>query len=130
MTHYKTICMNGNYVDGRLEGDLFSNETIWKNLYSIFKDGVDEYNLLFYTPDAVHSVGFDLDTIEQYWNVEYEIDKNYHGRTFTYLIFHPRLICIKYGVLEIRSKEDIRWLRMMIHNSLYVMNKTQRGNTK
>lgn len=113
--------------------------------YSIFEiENIDEIRTLFYTDykgqpiseptvnsmnlliagtSGVHGSGVSLDEVEQGWDDEEEG----YGHSVTLLVIHPRLVCLKYGDVEI-EKSDIPWLRKVITKSIEALTESQKGN--
>lgn len=120
--------MEGDSIDGRYTR-RYENEEKWKNLYDLFKNGVDEFNLIIGSTGGVHGTSFTLDDIEKHWDIVDDKDDNYYGRDFTYLVIHPRICVLRYGNIKMRTLDDIRWLRQLITNSVYVLQKDQYNNT-
>lgn len=128
LPHYKVIDMEGDSVNG-IYKRKYSNTEKWKNLHDLFERGVDELNLIIGSTSGVHGTSFTLDDIEKHWDITDEEDKNYYGRYFTYLAIQPRLCVLRYGNIEMRTIDDIKWMRQLITNSVYVLGKHQHNNT-
>lgn len=82
---------------------------------------VDEMNFLLIGTDGVHGTGKTIDELEQEW------DNEDYGHSLTMLIVHPRLVCLKFGDIEV-NREDIPWLREVSKLSLKAVKEIFKGN--
>lgn len=94
----------------------------------LFENGPDELNWLFLSTSGVHGDNTTLDMLEANWDEPYGSD-NYCGHNVTVLVHQPRLVCSRYGHLEIQ-REDIPWLRTMATLTIEAVIKSQQGNVE
>lgn len=97
------------------------------HLKEIFKNGADELNWLVASTSGIHGGYTKLDDIEQTWELDPEDEKS-NGKHITLLVIQPRLCVLKYGEIQIHDKEDIKWLRGIISQSIEMIKKSQKGN--
>ena len=116
--------LHGNYVAHYNVAELDNIQQV----KDIFVDGTDEMNWLFLSTSGVHGSYTTLDELEKFWD-EPEDSENYHGHYITILVYHPRMVCSKYGDIEI-SREDIPWLRQMVTLTIEAIKESQVGNLK
>lgn len=79
-------------------------------LKEFFKSGVDELNFILFSTSGVHGT---------YTSIE-EAEKN-PGDAITYLIVHPRLVCLRYGNVTPETPEDFEFLKKLRSDSWNVI---------
>lgn len=93
-----------------------------EGLRSIFPKGkADEFNVCIFSTSGVHGM---YTTIEE---AEIEFWKNQRGETdedgneftpeVTFLIIHPRIVCLRYGNCRPQSAEDFEYLKKLRQTS-------------
>lgn len=101
--------------------NVFSSETIkgMEALRAIFPEGAaDAMNLCVFSTSGVHG---DYSTIEEVENwVLRQIpthsepgDDPWGPSDLTFLIIHPRLVCLRYGLCEPKTEDDFHFLRLL-----------------
>jgi len=88
-----------------------------EDLKKVFPDGkADEYNWCFLSTSGVHGLCTTLDDIEEF------------PEDITVLVVHPRLVCLRYGNIQIISKDDVEWLRGLVRSTIDAVGESQMGN--
>lgn len=100
MSHYKIISIK--------------SEDAMNFIRNIFPDAKpDCMNLIVFSTSGVHGT---YNTIEEAEACIGRTDEDaVHDVTFT--IYHPRLVCLKYGVVEIKTGEDAAFLKLLRERS-------------
>ena len=83
-------------------------------LKRIFPDGhADELNLCLFSTSGVHGLYNSIDESEKAFNRGSKDEPV----SITYLIIHPRLVCMRYGNCEPSTKDDYIFLRKLMDSS-------------
>lgn len=78
-------------------------------LRTMFPQGVcDEMNLVLFSTSGTHGTGITIEDAELHF-----AGKHPGYPQITFLIIHPRLVCMKYGVCEPRNAEDLLFLKSL-----------------
>jgi len=111
-------------------------------LKEIFPEGeANDMNFVMFSTSGIHGTHFDLDDIEESLkkygdepdflrNVDKDdtdVPDDYIRNYLTILVIHPRLVQLKYGVIEV-ILEDIPYLRKLAKSSVEVFEATQKCN--
>lgn len=84
-----------------------------EELRQLFPDGVaDEMNFVLFSTSGVHGSYETLEDIKK--------TKGKYGHKITVLVVQPRLVCLRYGHLEI-YKKDLKWLSKLRRSSKKAM---------
>jgi len=110
----------------------FENLKTIEDIKKHFPDGkCNEMNLFMASTSGVHGSYTTLDDIQKCYdkgcNCEEYDGFEGHDFTLTVMIFHPRLVCIKYGNIEVAEK-DIPYLRGLVASSVDAFDESQTGN--
>jgi hypothetical protein len=92
-------------------------------LRAMFASGeADEYNAVLFSTSGVHGMYTTIEEAEADWlrgNKDEEGEPSTPHVTF--LIVHPRIVCLRYGNCEPRSAEDFAWLKHLRASSWAVL---------
>jgi hypothetical protein len=100
-------------------------------LRAMFPDGkADEYNAVLFSTSGVHGM---YTTIEEAEAAVQRGNKDEDGEDWephvTFLIVHPRIVCLRYGNCEPKTPEDFAYLKKLRESSWVVFNDTGREET-
>ena len=116
--HYRVIKIDG------------TPDQQWDTIKNIFADGPDDMNWVIGSTSGIHGTYNSLDSIEKDWDeaAAHPRHENHHQRYFTLLVIHPRMVCLVYGHIFMRTLEDVKWMRQAITHSLIHIRESQNGN--
>lgn len=104
--------------------NIFSIEGGIDALRSFFPYGeANDLNLVLFSTSGVHGSYTTLDDIEAgilKYGIAPEFDEwpdDYHGTSVTVLIIQPRIVCLRYGNVDIKSAEDLEFLKKLRESS-------------
>lgn len=88
-------------------------------LRQLFPDGeANELNMVLFSTSGIHGTYFTIEDVEQDMKEE---EINNCSRKVTFVVIHPRIVCIRYGNVEPRTPNDILWLKNLRASSLRCM---------
>ena len=81
-------------------------------LRSIFPEGkADELNVCLFSTSGVHGTYITIEEVEDFINNPNA--ENEGCDTVTFLVIHPRIVCMRYGNCEPKTKEDFSFLKKL-----------------
>jgi hypothetical protein len=86
-------------------------ENTMESLRIFFEDGANEMNFILFSTSGVHGT---YTTIE---DAESE-----PGEAVTFLIVQPRIVCLRYGQVVPKTKEDFDYLKKLRQQSWKIVN--------
>lgn len=93
-----------------------------------FPDGkADDMNWLFLSTSGVHGSYKNLNDFE---NEAYrkELEEEDIPFAITVLVIRPRTVVALYGEIEVKTKEEVEFLRRLVRTTIKHVELTQRGN--
>ncbi len=93
----------------------------------VFPEGkANKLNWFVASTSGVHGTYTTLDKIEK--SLSLPIDDEERFTELTCLIIMPRMVCVTYGCIEVKSQEEVDFLRKLITSSIEQIAKTQAQN--
>jgi len=93
-------------------------------LRAMFPDGVaNELNFVLFSTSGVHGTYNTIEEAERALTGERDDEGEELCTEVTFLIVHPRLVSLRYGVLEPYNSDDIEYLKKLRGSSFEVMTK-------
>ncbi len=86
----------------------------------------DSMNWLFLSTGGIHGHYGVLDEVEERWDEPDTEDDHHHN--ITVLVVKPRMVMMHYGTIELRSMDDIQFLRERVTETLDAVAFSQIGN--
>lgn len=93
-------------------------------LRDLFEDGeADELNLCLFSTSGVHGTYNTIEKAEKHLSG----DGSKGHPDITFLIIHPRLVCLRYGEVRAQTADDIAFLKKLRASSWRVLQEIGRG---
>ncbi len=90
-----------------------------ESLYTMFPEAnADDVNFVLFSTSGVHGTSNTIEEAENFLNGENP--EGFNGITF--LIIHPRLVSLRYGICNPKNKEDIDFLKKLRTSSFEIIN--------
>lgn len=89
-------------------------------LKEVFSDGkADEMNFCLFSTSGVHGMYTTIEEVESSLQVAPCNRKRdeYYPEEVTFVIIHPRVVCIRYANVKVRSMEDVDFLKALRQSS-------------
>jgi len=84
-------------------------------LRAMFQNGANELNMVLFSTSGVHGTYTTIEEIE----ASIRGDQSTDGlRWLTFLVLHPRLVALRYGLCRPETLDDIAWLKALRASSL------------
>jgi len=91
---------------------------------ALFPEGqADELNFILFSTSGVHGTYNNIEDAEHYLNGDKDEDGDEYCQGVTFLIVHPRLVALRYGVCEPQNKYDIEYLKKLRESSHEIIRK-------
>jgi hypothetical protein len=92
-------------------------------LRQIFPDAeADEMNVVLFSTSGIHGTYTSIEEAERVINGILKPEDGYSSEV-TFLIIHPRLVTLRYGICNPKNQEDINYLKKLRVNSQAVLSK-------
>lgn len=105
MPHYSVIRLGNGDPDAARE-----------ELRTLFPDGeADEMNIAVFSTSGVHGTYTTIEEVEAGLGHDPKSDE-YQGDTITLTVYHPRIVCLKWGNVRVTA-QDIPWLKRLRETS-------------
>jgi hypothetical protein len=84
-------------------------------LRQLFPDcSANDLNMVLFSTGGIHGTYCTIEDVEKGMNRE-EVDC---PRQVTFIVIHPRIVCLRYGNAEPKNTDDIEWLKNLRASSL------------
>lgn len=119
---WPSFCHHTHYSIGKLDSI--------EDLKTLFGEEpkADTLNWFVASTSGVHGTYTTLDQIEQAWDITDTENENYVGSYITVEVILPRMVRLIYGDIELKSKEQIAYLRKLVKSSIEAITESQKGN--
>lgn len=86
-----------------------------ESLRGMFPDGkADDLNFVLFSTSGAHGTYATIEDVESSIGTDEEMD-------LTFLVVHPRLVALRYGVCEPKTAEDFAYLKLLRASSMEVV---------
>jgi hypothetical protein len=114
----------GNFSQGLKMKSITNSTSGHYNIFDAHDDGIEHIKKMF--PDAkateLNFILFSTSGAHGTYTTIEEVEKD-RELSLTFLIIHPRLVTMKYGVLKNLSTEDIQYLKKLRESSKNIIQK-------
>lgn len=114
MSHYTTQAMNESR-----EGGCWHLQCCLPILRTIFPNGeANDMNFVLFSTSGVHGTYTTIEEVER--DLCLPDDDEDKSKSVTVLVVHPRLVCLKYGLVYPKTPDDFAFLKRLRETSQHI----------